>query len=196
MGIPVFSYKDMKSSLDGKYEERKHFRYGNFGINAIAMTSKDGEFKHTDNDGAECPCYGFLIEHPDIGKLIYITDACYAKWTFKNINHIIIGCDYQMKFLMEKYENVEGERIKNHLIIGAQRQHILKGHMELQTVKNFVKANKSNALRNVILCHLSRDNADPDECLSEVQNVVGEGVSVHIAHKGLEVELKESGCPF
>ena len=68
--------------------------------------------------------------------------------------------------------------------------------MELETVKDFIKANKSNVLRTVILCHLSSDSANPEECLAEVQNVVGDGVNVVVAHKGLEVELKESRCPF
>lgn len=189
MGVKIFAPYEFSNHVSAECNYM-----GNFKIKDFALTDKNGKFMHTNNDGSERPCYGFLIEHEDIGKLLYITDTCYVKWTFKNINHIIIGCDYQMKFLMEKYENVENERMKNYLISEAQRQHILKGHMELQTVKNFVKANKSNSLRTVILCHLSQESADPEECLAEVQKVVGEGVNVVVARKDLEVEL--SKYPF
>lgn len=83
-----------------------------------------------------------------------------------------------------------------YLIDGVKRNHVLRGHMELETVKDFIKANKSNTLRTVILCHLSQESADQEECLAEVQKVAGEGVNVVVANKGLEVELKESRCPF
>lgn len=180
MGIPVFSHKDMEIDFEGEHEERKHIRYGSFDINVFSLTDMCGKFMHTNNDGSECPCYGFLIEHEDMGKMLYITDTELVKWRFSGINHILISCNYQKKYISDS----------------AKRNHVLRGHMELETVKDFVKANKSNDLKTVILCHLSQDSANPEECLSEVQKVVGEGVSVLVAHKGLEAELKESGCPF
>lgn len=180
MGIPVFSHKDMEIDFEGEHEERKHIRYGNFDINAFALTDKNGKFMHTNNDGSECPCYGFLIKHEDMGKLLYITDTELVKWRFSGINHILISCNYQKKYISDS----------------AKRNHVLRGHMELETVKDFIKANKSNDLRTVILCHLSSESANQEECLAEVQKVVGEGVNVVVARKGLEVELKESRCPF
>ena len=180
MGMPVFSHKDMEIDFDGEHEERKHIRYGNFNINAFSLTDKNGKFMHTNNDGSECPCYGFLIEHEDMGKLLYITDTELVKWRFSGINHILISCNYQKKYISDS----------------AKRNHVLRGHMELETVKEFIKANKSNDLRTVILCHMSGDSCNGDECLSDVQNVVDDGVNVFVAQKGLEVELKESRCPF
>lgn len=173
MGIPVFSHKDMEIDFEGEHEERKHIRYGNFDINAFALTDKNGKFMHTNNDGSECPCYGFLIEHEDMGKMLYITDTELVKWRFSGINHILISCNYQKKYISD----------------GSKRNHVLRGHMELETVKDFIKANKSNALRTVILCHLSGDSADPLECLSEVQKVAGEGVKCVCAAAGETVEL-------
>lgn len=173
MGIPVFSHKDMEIDFEGEHEERKHIRYGNFDINAFSITDKNGKFMHTNNDGSECPCYGFLIEHEDMGKLLYITDAELVKWRFSGINHILISCNYQKKYISDS----------------SKRNHVLRGHMELETVKDFIRANKSNSLRTVILCHLSQDSANPEECLSEVQNVAGEGVKCVCASAGETVEL-------
>lgn len=173
MGIPVFSNKDMEIDFEGEHEERKHISYGSFDINVFALTDMNGKFMHTNNDGSECPCYGFLLEHEDMGKMLYITDTELVKWRFSGINHILISCNYQKKYISDS----------------AKRTHVLRGHMELETVKNFIKANKSNVLRTVILCHLSDDSADPEECLAEIQKVAGEGVKCVCAAAGETVEL-------
>lgn len=166
MGIPVFApYRSL---------EPMGFKEGSrVKAQAFDLTDKNGKFMHTNNDGSECPCYGFLIEHEDMGKMLYITDTELVKWRFSGINHILISCNYQKKYISDS----------------AKRTHVLRGHMELETVKGFIKANKSNALRTVILCHLSQDSADPEECLSEVQKVVGEGVKCVCAAAGESVEL-------
>lgn len=166
MGIPVFApYKSLEpmSFKDGSQVK----------VQAFDLTDKNGKFMHTNNDGSECPCYGFLIEHEDMGKMLYITDTELVKWRFSGINHILISCNYQKKYISDS----------------AKRNHVLRGHMELETVKDFIKANKSNVLRTVILCHLSGDSADPAECLSEVQKVIGEGVKCICAAAGETVEL-------
>lgn len=156
-----------------------HFK--KFTVQAFDLTSKDGKWMHTNADGSECPCYGFLITHPDMGRLLYVTDTELVKWRFKDINHILISCNYQSKY-MECGE--------------AKRNHVLMGHMELETVKEFIKTNNSNALRNVILCHLSRDNANAEEMVAEVQKIVP-GANVDYARAGLEVELRRADeCPF
>lgn len=179
MGIPIFT--PYKSTLG--FSNKITYCEGascnkNFSIMHFDLTDKNGKFMHTNNDGSECPCYGFLIEHEDMGKLLYITDTELVKWRFSGINHILISCNYQNKYISDS----------------AKRTHVLRGHMELETVKDFIKANKSNVLRTVILCHLSGDSADPEECLSEVQKVVGEGVKCVCAAAGLETEL--SLTPF
>jgi len=181
MGIKVFTPYNKGVFFEGEHEERIHTKCGRFDVSAFALTDMNGHFKHTNADGSECPCYGFLIQHPEMGRLLYITDTELVKWKFKNVNHILISCNYQSKYITDD---------------DAKRNHVLRGHMELETVKEFVKANKSNALRNVILCHLSQENANADEMAVEVQKSTGNGVFVDCARKGFEIELKESGCPF
>ena len=173
MGIPVFApYKSL---------EPMDFNGWQGTIQAFDLTNKDGKWMHTNADGSECPCYGFLITHPDMGRLLYITDTELVKWRFKDINHILISCNYQKKY-------IECD--------GAKRNHVLRGHMELETVKEFIKANASGNLQNVILCHLSRDNADADEMVAEVQSIVPQA-NVCVAERGLEVELRRvDECPF
>lgn len=173
MGIPVFKPYENKEpiSLNG----------WNGTIQAFDLTDKDGKFMHTNADGSECPCYGFLITHPDLGRMLYITDTELVKWRFKDINHILISCNYQSKYIDD--ENL------------AKRNHVFRGHMELETVKEFIKANNSDSLQSIILCHLSNDNANPVECKAEVDKVAK--CPVYVARKGLEVELRNGNeCPF
>ena len=72
--------------------------------------------------------------------------------------------------------------------------HALKGHSSLSVVKSFVEVNKTPDLRNVILCHPSSENADPDRMKQEIQEAAGKWVNVDIAEKGKVFEL--SHFPF
>lgn len=126
---------------------------------------------------------GFFIRTLENERILYLTDFEYCRYRFteQKVNHILIECNYQQELVSKDLANYE---------------HKIKGHCSLETCKSFIAANKTNALRTVILCHMGVETTIAEECLSEVQNVAGDGVSVLVAHKGLEVELKESRCPF
>ena len=51
----------------------------------------------------DVPCYGFLITHPEMGKMVYITDTAYCKYRFKGLNHILVECNYDERMLSEDY---------------------------------------------------------------------------------------------
>lgn len=149
MGIPVFK----------PYENTETFvkKYSGFKIQAFDLTTIDGRWTHTDADGEPCPCYGFLIEHKEMGRMIYITDTAIVKWRFKNINHILLGVNYDKDMI---YPDNEGKK-----------NHIFGGHLSIDTACNFVKSNNSDSLHNVIMCHLSSENADKDKFIERMQEV-------------------------
>lgn len=126
--------------------------------------------------------FGFYI-NADGQKILYLTDYEYCRFNFKSlqVNHILIECNYQQELVSRDLANYE---------------HKIRGHCSLETCKSFIVANKTNSLRTVMLCHMGTETTIAEECLAEVQNVVGGGVNVFTAHKGLEVELKESRWPF
>lgn len=128
-------------------------------------------------------CYAYIIENTDFGKLLYMTDCMYCKYNFRNtkINHFLCECNHMKDLLDEKYEKFLRDRV-------------MSTHMDLDTCKSFIAANKTNALRTVILCHMGAETTIAEECLPEVQNVVGEDVNVFVARKNLDVEL--SKYPF
>ena len=124
-----------------------------------------------------CPNFGYLIKSGD-ETLLYATDFEYIPYTFKSqkINYMLLECNH-MDDLMDNGS--------------ANYVHALKGHSSLSVVKSFVEVNKTPDLRNVILCHLSSENADPETMQKEVQSVAGKWVSVNVAHAGDEYILSK-----
>lgn len=125
------------------------------------------------------PNFGFLIDFPDdAGRLLYATDFEYLPYTFKSlkINYFLLECNHQAD-LVDRSE--------------AKYEHSLRGHSELETVKEIVRVNKTPDMRNVILCHLSDGWSDPETMQKEVQSVAGKWVNVEIARARMELELSK-----
>lgn len=127
----------------------------------------------------DVPCFGFYITHTDMGSFVYLSDTEYCKYRFPRVNHILIEANYDKRIIDSSH---------------PAKEHILRGHLELQTTKDFISANKTPDLRNIILCHLSSENADPETMQKEVQSVAGKWVNVEIAEKNSVVSL--SKYPF
>ena len=152
-----------------------------FDISAFALKTVDGKWTHTNGDGSECPCYGFWIQHSEMGTMIYATDTELIKWRFKNVNHILLGVNYDQELL-------SGDDVK--------KNHVVRGHMSIDTACDFVKANTSDQLQNVIMCHLSKENADSDSFIEKMKKVAY-GANVDVAVAGKSWDLKNpSECPF
>ena len=127
-----------------------------------------------------CPNFGYLIKSGD-ETLLYATDFEYIPYTFKNqrINYMLLECNHMDDSLAKD---------------SAKYEHVLKGHSSVSTVRDIILANKTPDLRNVILCHLSSENADPETMQREIQSVAGKWVRVDVAHAGDEYVL--SKYPF
>ena len=156
--------------------------FGNFRVQSFDLTTLDGRWTHTNADGSECHCCGFLITHKEMGRMLYITDTNLIKWRFKNINHILLGVNYD-KDLIDNEDS-------------AKVNHVYRGHMSIDTACDFVKANNSNDLQNVIMCHLSKNNADKDLFIEKMKKNVP-NANVDVAEPKKEWLLQNPNeCPF
>lgn len=174
MGIPVFA----------PYISEKPMKIGNgdFRVQAFDLTTIDGSWTHTNANGEPCPIYGFLITHKEMGRMLYITDCEVVKWKFKDINHILLGVNYD-KDLIDR-DNT------------GKANHVFRGHLSIDTACDFVKANYSDSLQNVIMCHLSSENADSDSFIEKMKKVAC-GANVDVAVAGKSWDLRNpSECPF
>ena len=178
-GIPVHSAFQTQTALETITGERttaisplKKMQIGNFTVTPFNVPHD-----------LDIECYGYLIEHEEMGKLLFLTDLEYCKYNFskQNVNHILCECNYDKDLVDENYEN-------------SLRNRVLKTHMELRTFLNFIFTNDNPALRNVVLIHLSDKNADSALFQQKTKETVKYGADCYIAEKGLEVDLNL--CPF
>lgn len=125
---------------------------------------------------------GFLII---IGtqKILYITDFEYCPYCFAKtkVNHILVECNYQDDYLDKDLPNFE---------------HKVRGHCGLETCKEFIEQNKTSSLRTIILLHLGEGIREPKQIVSEIKKLVDFDVLVDYARAGLEIDLRETDCPF
>ena len=160
----------------------KSINMGEFTVKPFDLTTMDGNWTHTDADGTPCPIYGFLITHNEMGRMLYITDTNLIKWRFRDINHILLGVNYD-KDLIDR-DNT------------GKANHVFRGHLSIDTACDFVKANYSDSLQNVIMCHLSAENADSDSFIEKMKKVAC-GANVDVAEAGKSWNLKNPNeCPF
>lgn len=160
----------------------KSMNMGGFTVKPFDLTTIDGNWTHTNANGEPCPIYGFLITHKEMGRMLYITDCEVVKWKFRDINHILLGVNYD-KDLIDR-DNT------------GKANHVFRGHLSIDTACDFVKANYSDSLQNVIMCHLSSENADSDSFIEKMKKVAG-NANVDVAAAGKSWDLKNpSECPF
>ena len=176
MGIPVFAPYE-------KFEPHFYTKiYGEFDVKDFPLTTTDNRWTHTNADGSECPCYGFLITHPEMGRMLYVTDTNLIKWKFKGINHILLGTNYDKDLV-----NVDNQ---------SKANHVFRGHLSIDTACEFVKSNNSKDLKNVIMCHLSSENADSDSFIEKMKKVA-KNANVDVAEPNKEWVLSNPNeCPF
>lgn len=174
MGIPIYA-----PYLKIDYMS---MNMGGFTVKTFDLTTIDGSWTHTNANGEPCPIFGFLITHPEMGKMLYITDCELIKWRFKDINHILLGVNYD-KDLIDR-DNTD------------KANHVFRGHLSIDTACDFVRANDSDSLQNVIMCHLSSENADKDCFIEKMKKVVC-GANVDVAEQGKSWILQNpNSCPF
>lgn len=176
-GIPVYTAFETQTALETITGER-----------TIAIpprrTRQIGSFTVTPFNvphDTEIECYGYLIEHEEMGKLLFLTDLEYCRYDFSNmkVEHIMVEANYSMDLVDRNEPNYE---------------HRLRGHMSLYTALKFIQKNDNPALRNVVLIHLSNTSGDPALFLQRTKKTIKYGANVYVAEKGLEVDMNL--CPF
>lgn len=157
-------------------DDCKHYslkKGSRFRAKAFAIKNTRDEWCHSNGDGSPCPVYGFIVEHEEMGKLLYATDFNVMKYKFIGLNHIIMECNYDMDLLDDTGE--------------AKENHVFSGHSSLQQVCRFLERNDNSQLKTVVLSHISQSNGDPKHFIEEVSKIVS--CPVYIAKKGLNINL-------
>lgn len=139
-------------------EAKKQFQIGSFIILPF----------ETEHDAKEP--IGFLIFHPEFGKLLFATDTFYIKYKFPGLNYIAVECNYSGQILNS---NIESGRISKYL-----KKRLLSSHFSLENVKKFFQANDLSKLKEIKLLHLSDGNSNSKQFKKEIEELTGVPVSV------------------
>jgi phosphoribosyl 1,2-cyclic phosphodiesterase len=128
--------------------------------------------------------FGFLIQHPETGTILFATDTYYLANTFNGLNNILIECNYRLDILEA---NVESGKVHQ-----VQRNRTIESHMSYNTCLDALKANDLSAVNNIVLIHLSDSNSNALEFQQGIHEATGK--TVHVADKGMTLNFNKT--PF
>jgi len=121
---------------------------------------------------------GFIINHPESGNILFITDSFYVSNTFKNIHNIMIEANFS--------DAIVKERMANGYLPDYRANRLFKSHMSLETCIKTLQANDLSQVQKIILLHLSDGNSNAEYFKNEVIKATGKPVT--IADKGVKIE--------
>ncbi len=114
---------------------------------------------------------GFLIESTITGeRLLFFTDTYYLKYTFERLSIIMAECNYSMDII--------NENVKNDRISEFHKNRVIRSHMNIETLLEFIKASDTSHLKKIYLLHMSDGNSNADEFKQRVQEITGVEVEV------------------
>lgn len=164
--IPVFSNQDVAEKFQGvkAIQPKKKYKIGSFYVTPL-------DVEHN------VPNFAYIIEHEEIGKLVFATDLTHFPYKIKDANHFLIESNYG------------DEIVINHLCDNEVIRSMSENHMEINETINAIRNNISSDLNNIILCHLS--DGQSDEKLFK-QLIFDEfGIIPYVAERGLEVTINK-----
>lgn len=164
--IPVYSCKDVCERHKGVIliEPNKKYRIGDFVVQPIPV-------KHN------VECYAYLIEHEEMGRLLFATDLCEFPYKIKNINHLAIESNFDEDILINCLCENQNIRSNNQY------------HMEISETIKVIKGLYSGNLNTVLLCHLSDRLSNERNFQQRVFNEVG--IYPKVATKQTVLELSK-----
>lgn len=164
----VFRCKNIPEHLKVILEDRKTVHFGNFGVCPFVV-------KH------DVPTFGFLINHPECGTILFATDCAFIPYRFPNVKHLIIEANYSDEILEQRI--MAGEEPP------SRRKRLLETHMEIGiTIKGIMKCEPYN-IKSITLIHLSSQNADAKGFQRRVAQSFG--IPTYIAKPKLVINLEK-----
>lgn len=128
--------------------------------------------------------FGFIINHKECGKVLFVTDTIYIPYNFPGLNNIIIEANYCKEIVDSRL--ISGDTQK------MVRDRVIKSHMSIQTCKEVLVSNDLSAVNNIVLIHLSDGNSNAKDFKKQVQELTGK--NVHVAEAGMEILFNKT--PF
>lgn len=131
----------------------------------------------------DVPCYAYVIYHQECGFALFATDCAYICQRFAGLSNILIEANYKTATIMEN--------VNNGLINKKHYDHTVLGHMSIETCLETLHNTDLSQVNNIVLIHLSTQNSNEREFVSEVQKIAV-GKNVVAAHKGMIIDFNKT----
>lgn len=175
-GLNVYSSAGTFESLNIKHhrakiiQSKKLYQIGNFKIIPF-------DVRHDVKEPL-----GFLINHPECGTTLFLTDSFYSPYKFNGLNNLIIEANF--------CEDIIDSKLK--FDKKFLRDRVLKSHLSIQKCIDLLNVNDLSAVNNIVLIHLSDSNSNELEFQHKVQEATGKNTIV--AKNGIDLIFNKT--PF
>lgn len=164
--------------------EEKGVKDGDFHYHAVPLLCgfKVGNFvvKPFDTEHDTKESCGFIIYHPDIGVMLFLTDTHHVKYKFSfPFDYIFVECNHT--------DEMVDKSMKDGIIPQKVGLRTKATHMSLQRCLTFLSENDLRNLKAIVLIHMSKNNGDETLFVNKVMEATGK--AVYAAKKGFELVL-------
>jgi phosphoribosyl 1,2-cyclic phosphodiesterase len=167
-GIPVYATEAVHNGMDNsKYVDEKLYTSRRIIEKEVAVCIKDFKITAFDVPHDASDCVGYLVDYNHY-KWVLATDVgCINEKVGEYIrlaNHLVVEANYDREMLIHgTYPAFLKKRISNG-----------HGHLCNSETAEFLAANFDLHLKNIWLCHLSKDNNHPDLACKTVEMAMGQ----------------------
>jgi phosphoribosyl 1,2-cyclic phosphodiesterase len=177
-GIPVYCSEGTRDGFKFKGLSRPIIRQSGkaFMVGSFKVVAFDVE-----HDAKEP--FGYVISHPEMGNLVFLTDSFYSKFKFANISTWMIEANYD--------DEIINSKVASGSLHYAQANRVSTSHMSIQTCKEMLKANDLSKTKNIVLIHLSSSNSDSRKFKESI--IRQTGINTVVADKGVVLNLNLKG---
>jgi len=172
-GVKVYALPEVFASHDllGKpftkdINPRAMFKVGGFKVMAITV-------EH------DCPCVAYLIEHAEMGRLLFVTDTMNFTYRVPNLTHLMLEANYA--------DDILDRRIADGLVPPSMRPRLLKSHLEIGNTKGILSRQDLTGVNDIVLIHLSEGNSDEQRFVREVRELTGK--DTYAAKAGMTLDI-------
>ena len=167
-GIKVYSNKDVADKFKGvtPLAPLKGYRIGGFKVFTLPV-------QH------DVECYAYVVEHKGMGKLLFVTDAMMLEYRINGLNHIMVEANYA--------DDIVEENIRTGYVNPMMRERLMTTHFSIDNVIEMLRSNDLSCVKEIVLLHLSKLDADADKFRLDVKAATGK--DVYVAKNGLEIEF-------
>lgn len=156
-------------------EPNRGYVIGDFRVRTMPMT-------HANNDGTPCDCFGYIIEHPEMGRTLFATDTVALPCaSIRGLHHVMIEANYDDAILTA---NIDAGRVA-----ASERERLRLSHMEIGTVERMMNRIDMTDVIDVILLHLSARNAVGDTFARRIGATTGK--QCQIARPGMKIDFNK-----